>query len=163
MQHYSLLEVGKLFGGQGVSLADDGDDVDSGAEALHQLEINFSEANIEQKMEARAQGNSTRTLLATEEARKHRKEILRALSFLQLSESRICVPFACFFACLFPCLACQRQRKKRADRAFVVVDEGRANEREKDHLPVAGGGDKVEKGVDTVVAEARVTLDPGLF
>lgn len=58
LQHYSLLKVGKLFGGQGVSLADDGDDVDSGAEALHQLEINFSEANIEQKMEARAQGTA---------------------------------------------------------------------------------------------------------
>ena len=128
LQHYSLLEVGKLFGGQGVSLADDGDDVDSGAEALHQLEINFSEANIEQKMEARAQGNSTRTLLATE-ATKHKRNP-ESIFFFQLSESRICVPFACFFVCLFPCLACQRQRKKRADRAFVVVDEGRANERE---------------------------------
>lgn len=82
--HYSLLEVSKLVGGQGVSLANDRDDVDSGAEALHQLEINFSEANIEQKKEERAQGSRTRTLLATEEATKHRKEILRALFFFAI-------------------------------------------------------------------------------
>jgi len=30
-------------------------------------------------------------------------------------------------------------------------------------LPVAGRGDKVEKSVDTVVAEAGVTLNPGLL
>lgn len=30
-------------------------------------------------------------------------------------------------------------------------------------LPVASGSDKVKKGVDTVVAEARITLDPGLL
>lgn len=49
------------------------------------------------------------------------------------------------------------------DSPTTKDDGGRANERERDHLPVAGGSDKVEKGVDTVVAEARVTLDPGLF
>jgi hypothetical protein len=46
---YSLLEVGELLGGQGVSLADDGDDVDSGAEALHQLNVDFSEAGTEEQ------------------------------------------------------------------------------------------------------------------
>jgi hypothetical protein len=30
-------------------------------------------------------------------------------------------------------------------------------------LPVAGRGDKVKHGVDTVVPEARVTLDTRLF
>lgn len=30
-------------------------------------------------------------------------------------------------------------------------------------LPVASRGDKVKQGVDTVVAETRITLDPGLL
>lgn len=30
-------------------------------------------------------------------------------------------------------------------------------------LPMTGGGDKVEEGVDTVVAETGVTLNPGLL
>lgn len=30
-------------------------------------------------------------------------------------------------------------------------------------IPVASGCNKVEEGVDTVVTEARVTLDPGFF
>lgn len=81
---YSLLEVGKLLGGQGVSLADDGDDVDSGAEALHQLNVDFSEAGTEEqkrkkRTDARIKGPGTR--IRTRRLAKHRKEILRALFF----------------------------------------------------------------------------------
>lgn len=61
---YSLLEVGKFLGGQGVRLANDGDDVDSGAEALHQLKVDFSEADIQRsntkETDANAKGSRSK-------------------------------------------------------------------------------------------------------
>lgn len=41
---YPLLEIRELLGGEGVSLANDWDNVDSGAQTLHQLDINLSQA-----------------------------------------------------------------------------------------------------------------------
>jgi len=64
-------------------------------------------------------------------------------------------------ACFLVWLANDKGRSGQIELLSLLMKGERT--REKDHLPVAGGGDKVEKGVDTVVAEARVTLDPGLF
>lgn len=41
---YSLLEVGQFHRSKGVSLSNDRNDIDSGAQASHQLDINLSQA-----------------------------------------------------------------------------------------------------------------------
>lgn len=41
--HDQLLGLGELGGGQGVGATNDGDDVDTGSEALHQLDIKLTE------------------------------------------------------------------------------------------------------------------------
>src|SRR4051812_39364155 len=42
--HDQLLRFGQLSGGERISLADDWDNVDTGRKALHQLDIEFTEA-----------------------------------------------------------------------------------------------------------------------
>lgn len=41
--HDQLLRLGQFGGGQGVGATDDGDDVDAGSEALHQLNVQLAE------------------------------------------------------------------------------------------------------------------------
>lgn len=41
---YSLLKVGQLARSQGIRLANDRDHVDSGTQALHELDVDFSQA-----------------------------------------------------------------------------------------------------------------------
>lgn len=41
--HDQLLRFGQFGGGEGVGLADDGDDVDTGRQALHQLDVELTE------------------------------------------------------------------------------------------------------------------------
>lgn len=41
--HDQLLRLGELGGGQGVGATDDGNDVDAGSQALHQLDIQLAE------------------------------------------------------------------------------------------------------------------------
>lgn len=42
--HHSLLEIAELAGGEGVGLADDGDDVNAGREAAHKLNVELAKA-----------------------------------------------------------------------------------------------------------------------
>lgn len=45
--HDQLLGLGELGGGQGVGAADDGDHVDAGSEALHQLDVQLAETALQ--------------------------------------------------------------------------------------------------------------------
>lgn len=54
--HHSLLESVKLVRGEGVRLADDGDDVDAGGEAAHELDVEFAETVRESKGESGENG-----------------------------------------------------------------------------------------------------------
>lgn len=47
---YALLEVSELSRCQGIRLADDGDDVDPGAQTLHQLDVNFSQTSAAREL-----------------------------------------------------------------------------------------------------------------
>lgn len=42
--HDQLLRLGQFCGGEGVGLADDGDDINTGRQALHQFDIELAEA-----------------------------------------------------------------------------------------------------------------------
>lgn len=47
---YSLLKVGQLARSQSIRLADDWDHIDSGAQALHEFNIDFSQAIKKKKI-----------------------------------------------------------------------------------------------------------------
>ena len=94
--HNKLLGLSKLSRGEGIRSADDGDDVDAGSKALHELDIKLAKAGKSVNM-----------------------------------------------------------------RRYGLGKGGEGSKRK--HIPVTRGGDEVKHGMNSVVSEARVTLDPRLL